>query len=304
MKDIHIPVLLDQIIDTFINSNGLIIDATLGFGGHSSAILNSNKNVKILACDRDEAAIKFNLEKFKNNDRINIIKSNFSNILNNIKEHSDVVGILADIGISSYQLDSDERGFNINSNSLDMRMDKSLKIDAEFIINNYSVDELARIFKIYAEIKNPYFLAEKIVKFRQKNYICSNKVLSDLVGRNSIKNRKVSNAILVSQAIRIEVNKELNELEILLNSIKNSNINNAKIAIITFHSLEDRIVKNTFKSWEKSCICSNLALKCGCGNNHSIGKILTKKPIVATKDEIEFNPRSSSAKLRIFEIKR
>lgn len=305
MNSPHIPVLLDEVLQTFKDINdGVIIDCTLGYAGHSCEILKQNKNVKILACDKDEEAINFSKNKlleFK--DRVEIHKCNFSELLE-FANFSEIRGVLADIGVSSLQLDKNERGFSIQSDSLDMRMNKSQELDAKIVVNTYSKFELERILKDYAEIKNSSFIAQKIINARANKMITSSKELAQIIGTNNIKGRHVSPAVLAFQAIRIEVNKELEELQKLLNEIKNSNIDNAKVAIITFHSLEDRIVKNAFRDWQKSCICPDMVMRCECGNNHSIGKNLTSKPIIASAKEIKNNPRSNCAKMRVFEIKR
>ncbi|RAZ50216.1 16S rRNA (cytosine(1402)-N(4))-methyltransferase RsmH [Campylobacter hyointestinalis] len=305
MKSPHIPVLLNEVLDSFKEiKSGIILDCTLGYGGHSEAILRSNPNLKIIACDRDDDALSFCYEKFRPyKDRIEIHKSTFGTIFEKIKTN-DIKGILADIGVSSLQLDLNERGFSINSDTLDMRMDKSQTFDAKELINSYSLDELTRIFYKYGELPNAKSIATKIVAYRQKSKITSAKELASIIGRSNLKNRSILVATLVFQAIRIEVNKELNELENLLKHIEDSKIKDAVLDIITFHSLEDRIVKTKFKEWEKSCICPNSALKCECGNNHAIGKIVTKKPLSASKQEMQTNSRSSCAKLRTFRILR
>lgn len=301
---LHIPVLLNEVVESFANlKNGVVLDATLGYGGHSSAILKSNPNIKIIACDRDDMAIAHCLELFKNEKRIQIYKSNFSNLLN-LVDQNEVCAILADIGVSSVQLDLDQRGFSLNSSTLDMRMDKNQNLSAKDVVNSYSLEQLSDIFFKFGELSNSRQIAQKIVQARQKKSINSAAQLTQIIGNKNLQNRQVKEAILVFQAIRIEVNQELDELCNLLKNIKNSKINNAICDIITFHSLEDRIVKNTFKEWEKSCICPEFAMKCECENNHAIGKILTKKPITASNLEIKANSRSSCAKLRIFEIKR
>lgn len=301
---LHIPVLLNEVVESFANlKNGVVLDATLGYGGHSSAILKSNPNIKIIACDRDDMAITHCLELFKNEKRIQIYKSNFSNLLN-LVDQNEVCAILADIGVSSVQLDLDQRGFSLNSSTLDMRMDKNQNLSAKDVVNSYSLEQLSDIFFKFGELSNSKQIAQKIVQARQKKSINSAAQLTQIIGNKNLQNRQVKEAILVFQAIRIEVNQELDELCNLLKNIKNSKINNAICDIITFHSLEDRIVKNTFKEWEKSCICPEFAMKCECENNHAIGKILTKKPITASNLEIKANSRSSCAKLRIFEIKR
>ena len=301
----HIPVLYNEVLEVFKSvENGVIIDCTLGYGGHSGGILKSNPNVNLIACDRDDEAISFSknrLSEFGN--RVQIYKSNFSQILNLINTNS-VRGILADIGVSSLQIDKNERGFGLQSDELDMRMDKTSEKDAKFVVNSYSKDELTRIFNEYGELANSHKIADKIVAYRTNKTITSAKELVSIVGNKSVKGRSVSEAILVFQAIRIEVNDELAELTNLLNSIENSKINKAKVAIISFHSLEDRIVKNRFKKWEKNCVCPDFFIKCECGGNHALGRILSKKAITANKDELMTNSRASSAKMRVFEIDR
>ncbi|GKH60889.1 ribosomal RNA small subunit methyltransferase H [Campylobacter ureolyticus] len=301
---IHTPVLLNEVLKAFNDiKNGTIIDCTLGYGGHSSAILKQNQSVKLMGFDRDLEAINYSkeyLKKFK--DRILIKHSNFSNSLNDI-DTSKVRGILADIGVSSLQLDKNNRGFSLNSDSLDMRMNQNDEKDAKFVINSYSANELERIFKDYGELKNAKFIAQKIAKFREKKELTSVKELANLVGLKPVRKGGVLEIILVLQALRIEVNNELFELKNLLKSIENANLKDTVVAIITFHSLEDRIVKNRFKKWEKECICPDFFIKCECGGNHALGKIATKKPITPSKDEILNNSRSKCAKLRIFKIK-
>lgn len=306
----HIPVLRNEVVDIFKDLQGFLIDCTLGFAGHSSAILSANKNIQIFACDKDDEALDFSkkrVETFKN--RIKIFKSGFSNFLPFLETNenlnlSNIVGILADIGVSSLQIDNNDRGFSLKSDALDMRMDKNASMDAKYVVNHYSKSDLERIFYEFAELTNAKQIAAKIVNYRAEKEITSAKELATIIGTSNFKNRSISTATLAFQAIRIEVNKELDELNKLLDSIENSAIQNAKIAIITFHSLEDKIVKNRFKKWAQSCICPSFFERCECGNNHAIGKILTKKPITASADELKQNSRAKSAKLRVFEIKR
>ncbi|AQW82940.1 16S rRNA (cytosine(1402)-N(4))-methyltransferase RsmH [Campylobacter pinnipediorum] len=306
MQSPHKSVLLNEVKDIFSNLDGTFIDCTLGYAGHSYAILKNNPNLNLIACDRDNEAIEFSkkkLEEFK--DRVKIYKSNFSELLNKISDDNkkNIRAILADIGVSSLQIDKDDRGFSINSDTLDMRMDQNNPISAFEIVNNYTYDELSRIFFEYGELKNARNIAQKIITARNKAPIKSAKQLAKIIGTNSIKGRNVSQAILAFQAIRIEVNKELDELKNLLNLIKKSGIKNCLVCIISFHSLEDRIVKSTFKDWQTNCICPPNSLRCECGNNNSIGKILTKKAIQPTKEEIFENSRSSCAKMRAFMIR-
>ncbi|MGG7048216.1 MULTISPECIES: 16S rRNA (cytosine(1402)-N(4))-methyltransferase RsmH [unclassified Campylobacter] len=307
MQSPHKSVLLDEVKEIFTQISGIFIDCTLGYAGHSSEILENNKNIELIACDRDDEAINFSTQKLANfGKRVKIYKSTFSNLLNKLdkNEIKNIRGILADIGVSSLQIDKNERGFSINSDALDMRMDTSSGINAYEVVNSYSHDELSRIFFEYGELKNAKKIADKIVSARERAPIKSAKELSEIVGTKSFKGRSASPAILAFQAIRIEINNELNELKNLLQSIKNSELNNCLVCIISFHSLEDRIVKNTFKEWAKSCICPSGTMRCVCGNNHAIGEIITKKAITPSQAEIKQNSRSSCAKMRVFKVSR
>ena len=292
----HKPVLLKESVDMFKGiSNGYFIDCTLGFGGHSEAILNAYPNIKLIGIDQDKEALEFakkRLSKFKN--RVEFINKRASLALKELKG-VNVSGILADIGVSSYQLDNKERGFAFDSERLDMRMNQDQDLSAYDVVNFYSKEDLEKIFKTYAEERKYKKIADIIVKNRP---IVSNKELSEVLLKAGIKNTK--NLARIFQAIRIEVNAELKELENLLENAKNIAKKNTILAIITFHSLEDRIVKNSFKNWSKKCICPPEAIKCECGGNNQIGEIINKKPIVASEDEIRENPRSRSAKLRGF----
>lgn len=304
MHEVHYPVLLSEVVDVFKDlKGGIFVDCTLGYAGHSKAILQANQSVKLVASDQDDEAIAYStqaLSEFK--DRVTVYKTKFSQILDFVQTEN-ISGLLADIGVSSLQIDKNDRGFSLNSDFLDMRMDKDAQIDAKWVVNNYSAAQLSDIFYNYGELNDAKFLANKIIEARIKKPIQTSKELYEIIGKGTQKGRKVQKATLIFQALRIEVNKELNELEILLDKIENSKIKSAKIAIISFHSLEDRIVKNRFKKWAKNCICPDFAVKCECGNSNAIGKILSKA-ITASKEELKLNSRSSCAKLRIFEIKR
>ncbi len=304
MSEIHIPVLKDEIVEFFSDmEGGVIVDATLGYAGHTSAILSSNEKVAIVGIDRDKTAIEYSRKKllpFKN--RVEIVEGRFSQKIADLLDRFDVKGVLADLGVSSLQLDDRSRGFSFESDTLDMRMD-SQGISAYEVVNGYPLEELIRIFKEYGEIKEAKKLAEKIVSRRSKAPIVSGKELSSLAAETIFKRGKTNPATKLFQAIRIEVNQELKELETLLDILEDKRPLGAKIAIITFHSLEDRIVKERFKKWSRECICPPEALRCVCQKNNSLGKRITKKPIVPSAKEIELNPRSRSAKLRLFQFK-
>jgi len=301
MQSPHVPVLLNEVVDTFKQTSGVIVDCTLGYGGHSEALLRSNPSIKIVGIDQDQEAIEFSskrLAPFK--ERVQIIKGRFSQVIEEVLKQYPVKGVLADIGVSSLQLDKKDRGFSIHSDRLDMRMDKDAPISAEDVVNSYDIEELERILKEYGEIPNYKKIAQLIVENRP---IKSAKELATLVERHLPKRGKIHPATTLFQAIRIEVNQELEELKNLLIALKNHRPSGARVAIITFHSLEDRIVKQTFKEWARECICPPEAMRCSCGANHALGKIVTKKPIVASKEELQSNPRSRSAKMRVFDFK-
>ncbi len=298
----HTPVLLNEVVKIFSEiKDGYIVDCTVGYGGHSEALLNANKNIKIICIDQDSEAIEFSkkrLAKFSN--RVIFINKNFSLAINEIQDY-DIKGVLADIGVSSLQFDKLERGFSFNSQILDMRMNTKNKLTAYDVINHYSQRDLERVLKEYGDIKNFKKMAQMIVLRRSKKPFESAKELADFISQN-FKHPKLHPATLLFQAIRIEVNKELDELNNLLENLKNLSNYKFLVAIISFHSLEDKIVKRFFKDWSKNCICPSYLMKCECGGNNSLGKIITKKPITPSKDELDKNPRSRSSKLRVFKF--
>lgn len=300
----HIPVLYREVEKTFKDlTEGIVIDCTMGYAGHSSLILETNKNIRLIGIDQDQTAIDFStqrLEPFK--DRVQIKKGRFSEMAEEIfSENSadSISGLLADIGVSSLQLDEKERGFGFDSESLDMRMDPTREFSAADVVNTYGQSELERIFFEYGEIRNAKRIAAEIIKARPLH---SAKELSELVRPFAPRGKKIHPATLVFQAIRIEVNNELGELVGLLDSIEKAGLTKARVAIISFHSLEDRIVKQRFKKWTRSCICPSDAMRCTCGNDHALGKLITRKPYEAAADEVKANARSRSAKMRVFQF--
>ena len=298
----HVPVLYREVEDTFKDiSEGTIVDCTMGYAGHSSLILQSNDNINLIGIDQDQTAIDFSttrLEPF--GKRVKIKKGRFSEMAAEVfKEENEVRGLLADIGVSSLQLDEKDRGFSFESDNLDMRMDPSRDFSAADVVNTYSQKELTRILFEYGEVRNAKHIASEIITHRP---FTSAKELSTVIRPFAPRGKKIHPSTLVFQAIRIEVNNELGELEGLLDSIENSGLRDARIAIISFHSLEDRMVKQRFKKWSQSCICDAQAMRCTCGNDHALGKMVARKPYEAKSDEVKENARSRSAKMRVFQF--
>lgn len=298
----HIPVLRNEILSLFEQcTDGIVVDCTLGYGGHSEALLENNPNISLIACDQDSEAIAFSTKRLnKFQDRLKIYHCRFSELLPKLsfEIQSKIIGIIADIGVSSLQLDKKSRGFGFESEVLDMRMSPSNPLTADTVVNEYSLEELQRVLKNYSDLTNYKQIAQAIFEHRP---FASAKDLCMLASK-LIKTKKIHPATQLFQAIRIEVNDELGELEKLLDAVENSGIKNAQVAIISFHSLEDRIVKERFNIWAKSCICPSFVMRCTCGNDHQRGKVFAKKPIVPTSEEIKSNPRSRSSKLRVFRV--
>ncbi|GHV03298.1 ribosomal RNA small subunit methyltransferase H [Campylobacterota bacterium] len=299
MKSPHIPVLANEVLTLFEPvKDGVFVDCTLGFGGHAKLILERFNNIEYIGIDRDENAIEFSTKQLaKFGDRFRAIQGAFSTVLPTLKT-KPIAAALADLGVSSLQLDSADRGFGFASSLLDMRMDTNAPFSAENVVNHYDLEELIRIFRDYGEEPQAKRMAEMIVKNRPFD---SNQSLATLIER-SFGRGKIHAATRIFQAIRIEVNDELGELENMLSAIETMELSGAIVGIISFHSLEDRIVKNRFRNWSKSCICPKESPRCLCGNNHALGQTLTKKPILPQACEAKENPRSRSAKLRGFKF--
>ena len=310
MEFIHKPVLLEECIEGLnIKPDGIYVDGTLGGAGHSKEIIKrlSTKEGILIGIDRDEEALKAAGEKLKDYSNVKYVHGNhddIKNLLENIGIYA-VDGILLDLGVSSYQLDERSRGFSyIGDARLDMRMDKSQKLTAEYVVNNYTEEELANIIYEYGEERFARNIASNIVKQRKNKKIETTFELVDII-KKSIPLSKQNDghpAKRTFQAIRIEVNDEIKPL---YNTVKQSIEmlkDGGRLCIITFHSLEDRAVKKAFQEAEGKCTCPKDLPYCVCGCK-SEGKIINKKPIIATKEEQEKNSRSKSAKLRIFEKK-
>lgn len=301
----HIPVLLEEVLESFSDvKDGYFVDCTLGYAGHSSEILRRYGHLKHIGIDRDDEALAFSkkrLQPFKHRSRL--YKGTFATVLPTLKE-SPIVALLADFGVSSLQLDKEDRGFSFHSEKLDMRMDVNAPLSAYEVVNEYPKEKLEYIFDAYGEVRSCKKLAHAIIEARAKAPIVSAKELSKIAKQIIPAGGKIHPATLMFQAIRIEVNNELGEIEGLLDAIEKRHYEGEVVSLITFHSLEDRLVKNRFKKWAKECICDPHAIRCTCGKNHALGKPLFRKPITATKEELKGNPRSRSAKLRSFLFKR
>lgn len=316
----HISVLRDEIVENFslvfrnLHSQHppILIDCTIGFGGHTLAFLQRYPQLEVWGFDRDSYALSLARDRLKEySKRVHFIHSPFSQALSQIPDSikTHICGIIADIGVSSMQLDETQRGFSFYAPTLDMRMDSQSSLTAEHIINTYSVAKLEEIFRIYGEFRQSKKLAHIIKEERQKAPIASCQELSQLIEKHFPRKGGIHPATLPFQALRIEVNNELEELQALLKNIEIAHSNNlwskqnpCYIGIISFHSLEDSIIKQHFKQWGKSCICPPQNYKCECGNTHARGRILHKKPITPSIEEIKHNPRARSAKLRIFAL--
>jgi len=307
----HNPVLLAECIDALkIKENGVYVDCTTGGGGHSLRILENLGEGGILIClDKDSEALKAAGTKLAGADtkgKYKLLKSDFSEIakcLSNEKIEK-VDGILADFGVSSYQLDANIRGFGyMQDGPLDMRMDLSSKLTAMVVVNKYPEKDLERILFTYGEERYSKRIVSAILRQRAIAPITTTKQLSDIVSNSlpaQAKREQQHPAKRTFQAIRIEVNRELESISELMNAVPGILKAGGRFAAISFHSLEDRIVKDAIKELENPCKCPKSFPVCNCGKT-PIGRAINKKPITATHDEIEENPRARSAKLRIFE---
>ena len=305
MEFSHTPVLLRETIDGLnIRANGIYVDGTAGGGGHSSEILKKLKTGKLISIDQDPDAIATVTQRFKDNENSIVIKGNFSDMkeLLNCRGICRVDGVLLDIGVSSHQLDTAERGFSFHEDApLDMRMSQSGKTAAD-LVNNLSQKELSRIIYTYGEEKYADSISTSIVKYREEKPIETTFELAEII-RNSVPERvrrAGHPARKTFQALRIEVNHELDALEKGLDEAFGMLSEGGRLAVITFHSLEDRIVKQKMASWYQGCTCPKDFPVCVCGNKPK-AKPITRKPVVANEQELSTNPRSRSAKLRICE---
>lgn len=303
----HIPVLLNEVITGLnIKPSGIYVDCTMGGGGHSSEILKKlSSSGKLIGFDKDIDACKVCSEKFENNSNVQIYNSDFKNAPEILKDLSGQIdGVLIDLGVSSYQIDSAERGFSFLHNArLDMRMNRSQKLTAYDVVNFYSEKNLLRILYDYGEEQNAKNIVKNILLARAQKPIETTFELKDIIEKSFPKKvvyGKGGVSKQTFQAIRIEVNQELEGLKTCIESLIKFLKPGGRLAIISFHSLEDRIVKNAFKDACTGCICPPKTPVCICGH-HAVAKAITRKPTIASQEELNYNSRASSAKLRIIE---
>lgn len=305
----HIPVMLNEVIENLnIKSDGIYVDCTVGGGGHSFEIAKRLKSGHLYAFDRDEDAIKKSTETLKKfADKVTLIKSNYKNAPQILSEMgiNKIDGFLIDLGVSSYQIDEGERGFSfVNNGKLDMRMDRQENVlTAEEIVNTFSQEKLANIFQIYGEEEFARPIAKNIVLAREKKRIETTFELRDIIESSMPKKIVFSRggaSKKVFQALRIYINGELDGLDNLLEQLVELLGVGGRGTVLTFHSLEDRIVKNVFKMDATDCICPPKTPICICGHKASV-KLVSRKPIVATDEEQKQNSRSTCAKLRVIE---
>lgn len=304
----HVSVLLNECIENLnIKPDGIYVDGTMGGAGHSLEIVKKlSEKGMLIGIDRDEEALAVAKERLKEFNNVKYVHDNHDNIDEIIKNLNikGVDGILLDLGVSSYQIDEKTRGFTyMDDGPLDMRMDKSQKLTAEYIVNNYKEQDLARIIFEYGEEKFSRKIARNICEYRKNKKIETTGELVKIIEKSipgKFREKNSHPAKRTFQAIRIEVN---NEIEPLYNTIKNSITalnSKGRLCVITFHSLEDRMVKKAYVDAEGKCTCPKDLPYCVCGSV-SLGKIITKKPILPTEKEMQENSRSRSAKLRVFE---
>ena len=310
----HTSVLLDEVLDGLcIRPDGIYIDGTLGGGGHSYEIVSRlTQGDHLIGIDQDEdalAAAEDRLAPFR--DRVSFVHDNYENMKNAVQAFFEdgitegrINGILLDLGVSSYQLDNPERGFSYRSDApLDMRMDRSAAVSAKDIVNEYSAQELTRILRDYGEERMAAKIASNIVRAREEAPLETTGQLVQIIEKSipmKMREKGGNPCKRTFQAIRIACNRELEVLEDSLDTMINLLAPGGRLCIITFHSLEDRIVKNAFRRNENPCICPPEFPVCVCGRV-SKGKVVTRKPILPGREELEENRRSASAKLRVFE---
>ncbi len=307
MEFVHYSVMLNETIEQLnIKPDGIYLDGTLGGAGHSSVIAGKLTTGHLYGVDQDAAAIEAASERLKPfGDRVTVIRNNYCNAVSELEERGvkEVDGILLDLGVSSYQLDTEDRGFSYRYDApLDMRMDQRQALTASDIVNGYSENELFRIIRDYGEDKFAKNIAKHIAAARKQNPIRTtfelNEIIKAAIPAKMRQNGHPSKQTF--QALRIECNQELRVLEESLDKMIGMLADGGRFCIITFHSLEDRIVKSAFRKNENPCECPPEFPVCVCGKK-SQGTVITRKPILPSEKELEENSRSKSAKLRVFE---
>lgn len=306
MSNYHVPVLLKESVEALqIQAGGIYVDATLGGGGHTEEILNSYNDIRLFSFDQDEESLQQTkplLQKFSN---LTIVNENFVNLrtrlaLERIKK---IDGILFDLGVSSHQIDSAERGFSFSlEGRLDMRMNSQHDLTAFDIINKFEPKKIKDIFLEFGEEKEAFKIAREIVKAREVKQIETTKELASIIERATRSHQKIKAKARIFQALRIYINGELEVLKAALSDAVKMLHPGGRIVVISYHSLEDRVVKKFFRYEELDCICNPGMVTCVCSKKSTL-KIITKKPFLPSQEEIERNPRARSAKMRIAERK-
>jgi 16S rRNA (cytosine1402-N4)-methyltransferase len=301
----HVPVMLHEVIDFIAKKGGNYADLTLGLGGHASEILKSDPDGHLIGIEIDPEALAIAEERLKiYSNRVCIVKGNYAELDLILAENgiSELDGILMDLGVSSIQLDKAERGFSFRlASTLDMRMDQSTGHPVLHELNNESFNNLVRIIKEFGEERWAKRIANNIVIARERSPITTTTQLAELIKKSVPRSKdNIHPATRTFQALRIYKNRELDNLQIGLEKAIKALKTGGRICVISFHSLEDRIVKNTFRTLEHGCICPPKIPICICGQKPVI-KVVTKKPITPKEEEVEFNPRSRSAKMRVAE---
>lgn len=306
----HYSVLLQETITNLnIKADGIYVDGTLGGGGHALEVVKClSKGGRLFGIDQDDAALQAAEKRLSAyQDRVTLVRSNYCNIREALAQYGvkQVDGIVLDLGVSSYQLDTEERGFSYRFDTkLDMRMDRRQTLTAEAIVNGYTESELFRIIRDYGEEQFAKNIAKHIVRFREEKPIETtgelNEIIKAAIPAKMRQNGHPSKRIF--QAIRIECNRELEVLRDSLDTMIEMLAPGGRLCIITFHSLEDRLVKAAFKRQENPCTCPSEFPVCVCGKKPQ-GRVVTKKPILPSEEELQENSRSKSAKLRVFEKK-
>ena len=305
----HISVLSQEVVDFAPESTQTILDCTLGGGGHSKRLLEKFPDAKLYGIDRDRLALKAAAKRLKTyEEQTRLSQASFSELPTFFTKHSRPLFdyVLADIGLSSEQLARPERGFSfLQEGPLDMRMDPDRQqITAAYLVNNSSEHELLKILRNYGEGRFARKIVGTILAVRETKPFETTRELAELVGKvipKRLQKQGFNPATLTFQALRIAVNNELQELSVLLEHVPGQLKPNGRLSIITFHSLEDRIVKHQFRKWENPCVCPTDLPYCICGEK-PLGRVLTRRPVKTSKNEVADNPRSRSAHLRVFAL--